>query len=150
MQLDEEVRNELKAIAVRCGCELLHASYTGGVLKLILDSENGVTIDECSRVSREASAYLDVVDFGTGNYTLEVTSPGLDREFYSAGDYDRFLGSQVRISWMDENKKRTDVARLLRYEPAAAAGPVIEIELAGDVREVELSSVLKTRLEPEP
>jgi ribosome maturation factor RimP len=143
-----EVQEELEAIAVRCGCQLLHADYQGGLLKLVVDREEGVTIKECSNVSREASAFLDVIDFGSGHYTLEVTSPGLDREFYSESDYRKFVGERVRVSWIDESKKRTDTARLSGYEPKADPGPRIELEFVEGVRTIQLDQVIKTRLEP--
>lgn len=146
--MSTEILHEIESVAVRCGCELLHASYQGGVLKLVVDREGGVTIDECSNVSREASAFLDVVDFGSGHYTLEVSSPGLDREFYSESDYQRFVGERVRVSWMDEDQKRTDTARLNGYESRAKASPRIELEFAEGVRTIQLDQVIKTRLEP--
>ena len=149
MKLDAEVRTELEAIARRCDCELLEADYRGGVFKLVLDREAGVTVDECSTVSREVSAFLDVVDFGSANYTLEVSSPGLDREFYRESDYERFAGSRVRVSWLEEGKKRTDVGQLLGFEATGDGGPRIEVELADGVRTIGLAEVVKTRLEPE-
>lgn len=149
MTIDRQLQTELKAIAVGCGCELIHTDFRGGVLRLILDQEDGVTVDQCSRVSRQASALLDVADFGAGHYTLEVTSPGLDREFYSQRDYERFLGSLVKISWVDDDKKRTDTGRILAFDQAAQDGPRIKLELGDGVHTVELSNVVKTRLEPE-
>ena len=148
MPINEETQEELQAIAARCGCELLDASYQGGVLKLVVDRETGVTITECSKVAREASAFLDVVDFGKGHYTLEVTSPGLDREFYSESDYQRFLGEQVRVSWMDEDKKRTDTVRLKGFAKNPGAKPEIELEFVEGVRTIPLDRVIKARLEP--
>lgn len=148
MKLDTEILEELEAIASRCGCELLRAEYRGGTLQLTLDKPDGVTLKECSQVSREASAFLDVVDFGTGNYTLEVSSPGLDREFYSENDYRRFVGESVRISWLEDGAKRTDSGCLRRYQPDTDGGPEIELELADGIRKIQLDRVLKTRLEP--
>lgn len=148
MPINNEVQEELDAIAVRCDCELLDATFQGGVLKIVIDREAGVTINECSSVSREASAFLDIVDFGEGNYTLEVTSPGIDREFYSESDYQRFTGEQVRVSWLDENTKRTDIARLKSYASTPGTKPVVELEFTEGVRTIELDRVLKTRLEP--
>ena len=149
MKLEPEVQEELEAIAQRCECELLHAEYRGGVFRLVLDRDSGVTVKECSGVSREVSAFLDVIDFGKGNYTLEVTSPGLDRELYKPDDYRRFVGSAVRITWLQEEKKRTDVGRLLSLDSAADTRPAIEIDLGDGIQRVELSAVLRTRLEPE-
>ena len=148
MPVSKEVQEELEAIATRCGCDLLDAEYQGGVLRLVVDRERGVTVTECTNVSREASAFLDVVDFGHGRYTLEVTSPGLDRQFYCESDYQRFTGERVRVSWMDEDRKRTDSARLQGYLPNPGGKPEIEIELVEGVRTVQLDRVIKTRLEP--
>ena len=148
MSVSKEVQKELEETAARCGCELLHADYSGGVLKLVVDREAGVTIDDCSTVAREASAFLDVVDFGQGNYTLEVTSPGIDREFYSESDYQRFAGEQVRVSWMDRDEKRTDTVRLKAYSANPGAKPEIELEFPEGVRAIRLDRVIKTRLEP--
>lgn len=148
MPIPSEIRQELDAIAARCGCELLDAQYQGGLLRLVVDREGGVTISECSDVSREASAFLDVVDFGKGRYTLEVSSPGLDREFYSERDYQRFEGQQVRVSWMDEDRKRTDTARLNKYQANPGAAPEVELEFDEGVRRIQLDRIIKTRLEP--
>lgn len=148
MPVSKEIQEELQAIAARCGCELLDASYQGGLLKLVLDREDGVTIAECSRVAREASAFLDVVDFGRGHYTLEVSSPGIDREFYSEHDYQRFLGERVRVSWIDDEKKRTDSALLKGYASKPGNKPEIELEFGEGVRTISLDRVIKARLEP--
>lgn len=148
MPVSNEIQRELEAIASRSGCELLAATYEGGLLRLVLDREEGVTISECSEVSREVSAFLDVVDFGKGHYTLEVSSPGLDREFYSEKDYQRFEGEQVRVSWLDQDRKRTDTARLRKYEAKPGGAPEIELEFDEGVRRIQLDRVLKTRLEP--
>jgi hypothetical protein len=81
---------ELAAIAESVGCELVRVEFKGGVLRLMLDREPGserlgVSHEDCANVSRQASALLDVVDFGPARYTLEVTSPGLDRPLYRPG-----------------------------------------------------------------
>jgi ribosome maturation factor RimP len=148
MPMGHEIREELEAIAERCGCVLLNATYEGGLLRLILDRDGGVTITECSNVSREVSAFLDVVDFGKGRYTLEVSSPGLDRKFYSESDYQRFQGERVKISWLEESRKKTATAKLKKYQPNPGATPQIELEFDEGVRTIPLDRVVETRLEP--
>jgi ribosome maturation factor RimP len=75
----------------------LALSRAGGLLRLYIDhAQRPVTLDDCEQVSREVSALLDVHDPITGNYTLEVSSPGLDRPLYNADHYLRFVGSDVR------------------------------------------------------
>lgn len=67
------------------------------ILRVYIDSVNGVTVDDCERVSRQISAMLDVEDPITGTYTLEVSSPGLDRPLFTREHYMRFLGAKVHI-----------------------------------------------------
>jgi ribosome maturation factor RimP len=146
-----DVREELSSVAERCGCELLHLEFRGGVLRLILDSEEGVTLGQCETVSREASAFLDAVDFGSGKYTLEVSSPGLDRKFYRREDYTKFTGRQVRVTWQEPTMphKRTLVGNLTHFEPADPAGPVVELDTPEERLRIRLQDIVTTRLEPE-
>lgn len=75
----------------------LALSRAGGLLRLYIDhADRPVTLEDCEQVSREVSALLDVHDPISGNYTLEVSSPGLDRPLYRADQYARFIGSAVR------------------------------------------------------
>lgn len=124
--LDPELRAELASIAEACGCELLHVEYLAGTLRLVLDRPEGVRLEDCEGVSKEASALLDLADWGRGRYTLEVTSPGLDRVLYGPRDYQRFVGRRIRVRYLDpETRKRaTVVARLAGFEPAADGGEI--------------------------
>src|SRR5688572_18720905 len=91
--LDAELVAELEQIAAAAGCQLENAEWKGGVLRLVLDRpEGGVGLTDCEQVSKQVSALLDVVDFGKNRYTLEVSSPGLDRQLYRPRDYARFTG----------------------------------------------------------
>ncbi|MEE8526036.1 MAG: ribosome maturation factor RimP, partial [Thermoanaerobaculia bacterium] len=75
--IDAELEAELTAVAEGAGCELAHLEFRDGTLRLFLDRpDGGVTLDDCSQVSREVSALLDVHDFGKRKYLLVVSSPG--------------------------------------------------------------------------
>ena len=119
--IDGELAAELAAVASQAGCELIHAEFRSGTLRIFLDRPEGVTLEDCQTVSREVSALLDVADFGRGRYTLEVSSPGLDRQLYGPKDYERFRGHLVRVTRLDPetNKKQTIVGRLQDFRPAA-------------------------------
>lgn len=67
------------------------------LLRVYIDSEAGVTIDDCERASRQISAVLDVEDPLPGEYTLEVSSPGLDRPLFRIEQYDEFVGDVVNL-----------------------------------------------------
>jgi ribosome maturation factor RimP len=99
--LETEVEGEIRRIAQERGCELLAVESSGTgrnlVLRLVIDREGGVTLEDCERVSREVSPLLDAEGGIPHAYHLEVSSPGLDRRIYSAGDAERFLGRLVKV-----------------------------------------------------
>ncbi|MFZ2314481.1 MAG: ribosome maturation factor RimP [Gammaproteobacteria bacterium] len=78
------------------GCEALPQGRHM-VLRVYIDKENGVTVDDCSQVSRQASAMLDVADPFQSRYTLEVSSPGINRPLFELAHYERYIGRQVKI-----------------------------------------------------
>lgn len=69
----------------------------GSVLRVYIDHEDGVTVDDCARVSDQVSAFLDVENPIRGAYTLEISSPGFDRPLFTREHYERCSGSRVRI-----------------------------------------------------
>jgi ribosome maturation factor RimP len=154
-----EITPELEAVAQGAGCELVHAELKGGVLRLFVDKPEGVTLADCQLVSKQASALLDVLDFGTGRYVLEVSSPGLDRQLYRPRDYDRFAGRLARVTYDDPEtgKKKTAVARLQglsRPDGAADAAEtdaevLLEDDRTGERWGVPLKNVRLARLEVE-
>ena len=146
--IEPELETELAAIAAALGCELLKAEYQGGVLRLILDREGGVRLEDCERVSKQASAILDVADFGRGRYTLEVSSPGLDRELYGPRDYARFAGSRVRVRFVDAatGKRATLVGRLAEFSPERGEIRLTELE-RGAEKAIRLTDIQLAKLE---
>ena len=154
--VDDRLVTELEAIAESIGCELVRVEFKGGVLRLVLDREpsgsgetQGVSHEDCATVSRQASALLDVVDFGPARYTLEVTSPGLDRPLYRPEDYGRFTGRLARITIQPPGeRKKTVVARLAGFDPSGG-GKVTVTGEKGETQVIPLPQVLKAKLEIE-
>ena len=99
--VEERVAPLASRIAAREGCEFVHCEYLNDCgrwyLRLYIDHEDGITIEECTSVSRQVSAVLDVEDFIPHAYNLEVSSPGLNRPLNTRKDYQRFSGEPVRI-----------------------------------------------------
>jgi len=99
--VEERVAPLAARIAAREGCELVHCEYLNDCgrwyLRLYIDHEDGITTEECTSVSRQVSAVLDVEDFIPHAYNLEVSSPGLNRPLNTREDYRRFSGEPVRI-----------------------------------------------------
>ena len=99
--LPERVEKEIEAIVTSEGLELVHIEYRkqghGFLLRIDIDKEGGVTVDDCELVSHQVSALLEVDDVVPAEYELQVSSPGLDRKFYKPSDYQKFIGRLVRV-----------------------------------------------------
>jgi len=103
--MDKSVEEKVHALATRmaeeCGFEVvdmqLWAKGKRTLLRVFIDKEGGITLDNCETFSRRFEALLDVEDPITGAYTLEVSSPGLDRPLKKSEDFKKNLGKLVRI-----------------------------------------------------
>ncbi|MGZ5433028.1 MAG: ribosome maturation factor RimP [Thermoanaerobaculia bacterium] len=99
--LDESIEQQIQRIVESEGLELVHIDYRrqgpGYLLRIDIDKEGGVNIDDCQLVSQQVSTWLDVEDPIPGEYELQVSSPGLDRRFYKPADYEKFTGRLVRV-----------------------------------------------------
>lgn len=97
----ERVRAIAAAAAGSSGIELVNVEIAGtkrdAVLRIYIDKEGGVTLDDCGAVSREIETVLDAEDFIPSRYVLEVSSPGIERELYSIGDFVKFTGRLVKV-----------------------------------------------------
>jgi ribosome maturation factor RimP len=122
-----------------------HPQGRGGLLRVYIDKEAGVTVDDCEIVSRQVSAVLDVEDPIPGAYTLEVSSPGLDRPLRKAADFARFTGTQVRIDLELPIEGRRRFAGTLR----GCEADEVTIEVDGVLHKLPLNGIGKARLVPD-
>lgn len=99
--VEERVRAIAERVTTDHGLELVHAEVAGPenkpIVRIFIDRPAGVTHQDCSEVSFHVGTILDVEDFIHASYTLEVSSPGLERGLYKRGDYERFAGSNARL-----------------------------------------------------
>ncbi len=117
----------------------------GGLLRLFIDTEVGIGLEDCERVSRQVSGLLDVEEPIPGNYTLEVSSPGLDRKLVRPEDFDRFVGHRVNCKLTRlVNGRRRLKGDLLRRED-----DVVVIDVDGSEFEVPLATIETARLMPD-
>lgn len=99
---NDRLKQLLEPVIAALDCELWGIDLQMGgkrkVLRLYIDrEEQGVDINDCERVSRQASAILDVEDLIAGEYVLEVSSPGMDRPLYELDHYAKYLGEQISL-----------------------------------------------------
>jgi len=114
-------------------------------LVLYIDKANGVAIEDCERTSREVAALLDVEDPISGQYVLEVSSPGLDRPLFSPQQFARFIGEVVQISlYAPCEGRRKFSGRIL-----GVTDDKVDIEQDGTRVTLEHGNIAKARLVPD-
>ncbi|UVW35596.1 ribosome maturation factor RimP [SAR92 clade bacterium H455] len=99
--VDSTLKALLQPVVEALGCELWGLQLESGgkrkLLRIYIDREEGIGVEDCERVSRQSGAVLDVEDAISGEYILEVSSPGMDRPLYELGQYERFIGEDVSL-----------------------------------------------------
>lgn len=100
-KIDPALHERLEKLIRSMGCEFVGGELLpqgrGVLFRLYIDRENGVTVDDCTLVSRQVGAMLDVEELFQSKYTLEVSSPGIDRPLFKLDDFRRFVGKRARI-----------------------------------------------------
>lgn len=153
MQLPNEVMMEIESIVTGEGLELVHVDYKpmgrGMLLRIDVDREGGVTLDDCESIARQVGTWLDVADPIPSRYELQVSSPGLDRKFYGEADYERFVGSLVRVKTAEMvGGLHVIIGRLTGFDGSR----LTVVDTASKKQKeyvIELDNVKETRLEPE-
>jgi ribosome maturation factor RimP len=121
--VEERVRAIAERTAIDHGLELVHAEVAGPdnkpIVRVFIDKPNGVTHHDCAEVSLHIGTVLDVEDFIHASYTLEVSSPGIERGLYKLQDYERFAGSLAKLKTRKAiNGQRNFRGRLLGTDDA--------------------------------
>ncbi len=151
-RLSEELLARLRRLVESEGLELVAVEVGGTlrkpVVRLVLDRDpGGVTLADCEVVSRQASVLLDAYDPFPGAFTLEVSSPGLERKLYSENDFVRFEGRQVRVRMRPAWPAPRVFDGTLE---GRAAGRVRVRDRAGVTHDLPEGEIFETRLRPEP
>ena len=129
--------------------ELVEIQYRregrGWVLRLYIDKEGGVTLEDCTHVSHEINRHLDVEDFIFAPYTLEVSSPGLSRPLKTEKDFLKYRNHRIKVMTCDPIEKR----RQFKGTLLGFFENQIEMELDEGIVTIPLSNVVKAHLEIE-
>ena len=128
------------------GLELVEVQFrresAGWLLRLFIDREGGVNVDDCASISRQISAYLEVEDLIEHAYNLEVSSPGLERPLKKKEDFVRFVGRKTRIKL----KEPIDGQRVFFGLLGPVDGNKIMLDVDGQQMEIDLNAVARARL----
>ena len=91
----------VRPVVESAGLELVEITFNRGLLRVVVDREDGVDIDTIAQTSEKISRRLDLEDFGRGRYTLEVSSPGVERPLREPRDFIRRVGERVKVKAVD-------------------------------------------------
>ena len=140
--ISDEIKAVIEGKLTELGLELFDLKYfqagSRAVLRIIIDSPSGVTVGDCERVSNELSPLLDVENFAAGRpYTLEISSPGIDRQLKTERDFKRVIGRivvlQMAPAWTGK--------KTLRGTVIGCAEGILQIEIDETATDIALTSV---------
>ena len=147
MNIPERLTQLIEPVVVGLGYELVGVEFDSNqrILRVYIDSEQGIIIDDCSRVSHQLSGVLDVEDPIPGNYQLEISSPGMDRPLFTPAHFDRFQGSLVRVHL----HRVIDGRRKFKARLQGMKEGRVVLEESGNIFEIPFECIDKARLVPE-
>lgn len=147
-QLEKKLTAMLESPVAAIGFELIGIEFVRAgkhsTLRVFIDSENGIEVDDCAQVSHQISAVLDVEDPISTEYNLEVSSPGMDRPLFKVAHYQQVVGQEINVKLQTpQDGRRNFKGRLLSCE-------ALSFKMQVDKQEFELAfdNVLKANLVP--
>jgi ribosome maturation factor RimP len=148
-QAPEHLLNLIEPIVTGLGYECVGIEYNPhpqhGLLRIYIDKENGILVDDCSKVSHQVSGVLDVEDPIQGNYHLEVSSPGANRPLFKIAQFEQFIGKTVVVSLFKAiNNRRKITAVIQKVE-----GETVFLSEAEQVFEIPFTAMSKAQLVPD-
>ncbi len=113
------------------------------ILRVYIDSDNGVTIDNCEAVSHQVSGILDVEDPISGEYNLEVSSPGMDRPLFTYQQFSRYVGEQIKVRLqMAVNGMRNFTGKLVQAENDTLTFEVESQQLTVSINQIDKANLV--------
>ncbi len=144
--VNKEVTQLIEPIIDEMGFELVDIKYLSEhgrlVLRIFLDKEGGISLDDCAKVSREIGELIDVKDIIDHAYVLEVSSPGINRSLRKEKDFMRAIGKKIRVKMAVPVERRKNFTGYLRR----VKGGALYLEVEKDLVSLHLSDVAKANL----
>lgn len=130
------------------GYELVHLELMGReksrVLRLYIDAPGGVTLDDCVFISRQVSSLLDVEDPIEGNYSLEVSSPGIERPLAKKEHFEQAVGERIEVTTL----AKCDGRRKILGQLLTVADHALEVDVEGATIKIDMNNIRRARLKP--
>ena len=141
----EYIREVLERDIERLGCRIwgleLFGRRSNQTLRIYIDKEEGITVEDCEAVSKHVSKVLDTENDFSENYMLEVSSPGLDRKFFYKEQYKEFVNESLKVTFFDSQLKKTIEGLLEEVDDQS-----INLEHGGKIQKIPFSSIIQANL----
>ena len=141
----EYIKEVLEDDIERLGCKVwgleLFGRRSSQTLRIYIDKNEGISVEDCEKVSKHVSKVLDAENDFSENYMLEVSSPGLDRKFFYKEQYKEYLNESLKVTFFDTQNKKTVIGRL-----EGAYDNSIKLELNDEIKEIAFSSIIQANL----
>ncbi len=148
-QAPEYLLNLIEPIVEGLGYECVGIEYhphpKHGLLRVYIDSAQGVLLDDCTKVSHQISGALDVEDPISGNYHLEISSPGDDRPFFKLSQFEQYMGGLVQVHLFSPIQGRRKIKGFIEN----VEGDEVTLREDGQLYKVPFKAMSKARLVPE-
>ena len=150
MELTKRIENLLLPLAQKENVEIVDIEYVReegkNILRIYIDTEKGVNLDLCAKMSNLFGIELDKADPISDNYVLEISSPGIDRILKKEKDFERFKGFNVKVTTLTAiNNQKHFKGKLV----AVGNEKIVVDDLTNRIVEIEISNILRAKVDPE-
>ena len=150
MELIKKIENLLLPLAQKENVEIVDIEYVReegkNILRIYIDTEKGVNLDLCAKMSNLFGIELDKADPISDNYVLEISSPGIDRILKKEKDFERFKGFNVKVTTLTAiNNQKHFKGKLV----AVGNEKIVVDDLTNRIVEIEISNILRAKVDPE-
>ena len=141
----EYIKEVIEKDIERLGCKVwgleLFGRHSNQTLRIYIDNKDGISVEDCEKVSKHVSKVLDTENDFSEKYMLEISSPGLDRKFFYKEQYQEFINESIRVTFFDIDNKKTIKGDLKEVDDIS-----IKLEIKEEIHEIPFSSIIQANL----
>ena len=141
----EYIKEVIEKDIERLGCKVwgleLFGRHSNQTLRIYIDNKDGISVEDCEKVSKHVSKVLDTENDFSEKYMLEISSPGLDRKFFYKEQYQEFIDESIRVTFFDNDNKKTIKGNLKEVDDIS-----IKLEIKEEIHEIPFSSIIQANL----
>ena len=139
--IKEMIEKDIESLGCKVWGLEIFGRRANQTLRIFIDNEQGISLEDCEKVSKHVSKVLDTENDFSENYFLEVSSPGLDRKIFYNEQYKDYIKDNFKVTFLDKENKKTVKGQL---DDVYDVG--IKLEIKEEVCEIPFSSIIKANL----